>query len=243
MKKFLYFIVLVLFISACTKGHRCDCFVSNGKVIEEQRNLSSFTEIEINNVFNVTFKIDTVNAITITTGKNLINGIETKVENNRLYVKNTNRCNWTRKYKGKIKLEIAFNKLTYLKLNGSCDVNCLDTIKGNEIRIDDWADISTFNLIVNYSTLTFALHAGTGDISLKGKVGVGYYWNNGYGYFHFNDLPTDYCYIMSNSTGDCNIFVNKEIGAKLYNSGNIYMYGNPEHITSSQYGSGQLVRE
>ncbi len=242
MRKIFYFISLLIFISACSKEHSCDCFVSNGKVFEEQRDLSSFTEIEIDNVFDVTLKIDTVNEIKITTGKNLINGIETTVENNRLYVKNANKCNWTRKYIGKVKLEITLNKLTYLNLNGSCDVSCDDTIKGNEIKIDDWADISNFNMIFDCSSLTFALHAGTGNINLKGKVGVGYYWNHGYGYFNFYDLPTEYCYIMSNSTGNCNLSVNTEIGAKLYGTGNIYMKGNPSKILVNRYGLGEFIR-
>lgn len=242
MRKFLNLIFLVFLFYSCTKGHRCDCFVSNGKEFEEQRDLSSFTEIEIENVFDVTFKIDSVNKIKITTSKNLIAGIETKVENNRLYIKNANKCNWTRKYIGKVKLEITLKKLTYLNLNGSCDISCNDTLKGNEIKIDDWADISNFNMIFDCSTLTFALHAGTGNINLKGKVGVGYYWNHGYGYFNFYDLPTTYCYIMNNSTGNCYLNVTSEIGAKLYGTGNIYMNGNPSKILVNQYGIGEFIR-
>jgi len=242
MIKSTYFIILLLLLLSCTKGHQCDCFVSNGKEFEEQRDLAPFTEIEINNVFDVTFKIDTVYKIKITTGKNLISGIETKVENNRLYIKNTNKCNWTRKYIGKAKLEITLNKLTYLNLKGSCDVNCNDTLFENEIRIDDWADISNVNLLINCSTLTFALHAGTGNINLKGNVGVGYYWNHGYAYFNFYELPTAHCYIMNNSTGNCYLTVKDEIGAKLYGNGNIYMKGNPSIITVNCYGLGEFIR-
>ncbi len=247
MEKFLYFIISVILIptaigTACTKEHRCDCFVSNGKEFEEVRNLTSFSEIEINNVFDVTFKVDTVNKIKITTGKHLIKGIETKVENNRLYINNTNKCNWARSYEGRIKLEISFNKLTYLNLKGSCDINCTDTIKANELKVDDWADISNVNMIVDCSTLTFALHSGTGNINLKGKVGVGYYWNHGYSYFNFYDLPTVYCYIMNNSTGNCYLTVNYEIGAKIYGAGNIYMNGNPSNILVNQYGTGEFIR-
>ena len=86
MVKLFYFILVITLLTSCSKGHRCDCFVSNGSEIEEIRPLNEFTELEINNVFEITLKIDTINKIKIITGKNLIKGIETVVENNRLFI-------------------------------------------------------------------------------------------------------------------------------------------------------------
>lgn len=242
MIKLFYLFVIVTLIASCSKGHRCDCFVSNGNETEEIRPLSSFTELEINNVFDITFKIDTINQIKITTGKNLINGIETTVENNRLFIKNTNKCNWARNYIGKIKLEIYLNNLTYLNLKGSSDIACSDTIHGTDLKIDNWADISNLNLALDYSSIIFALHAGTGNIILKGKVVSGNYWNNGYSNFNFNDLITTNCVVMSNSTGFTKINVKHEVSAKLFNSGNIYLEGNPTIVTASQHGTGELIK-
>lgn len=241
MVKLFYFILLITLLTSCSKGHRCDCFVSNGSEIEEIRPLNEFTELEINNVFEITLKIDTINKIKIITGKNLIKGIETVVENNRLFIKNTNKCNWARNYIGKIKLEISLNTLTYLNLKGSSDLTCTDTIHGTDLIVDNWADISNLYLTLDYSSIIFALHAGTGNIILKGKTISGNYWNNGYSNFDLSNLITTDCVVMSNSTGFTNINVKHEVNARLFNSGNIYLKGNPQIITNSQHGTGKLV--
>ncbi|MBI5541802.1 MAG: DUF2807 domain-containing protein [Bacteroidia bacterium] len=242
MYKLYYLLILVIVFGSCSKGHRCDCFVSNGKELEEVRELSDFTELEIENVFDIKLKVDTINQIRIITGKNLIKGIETVVENNRLYIKNTNKCNWSRKFIGKIKLEISLNNISYINLMGSSDISCTDTLYGNELKVDDWADISNVNLTLDYNSLIYALHAGTGNIILKGKVISANYWNNGYSNFDFNYLITNNCNVMSNSTGFTKINVKDELSAKLFNSGNIYLEGNPSKITSTQNGSGELIR-
>jgi len=242
MNKFIYCIIVILSIS-CSKEEHCGCFDANGKINSTQKTLDEFTELEIYNVFDINIKIDTINKIIITTGKNLIKGINLKVKNNRLIIRNLNRCNWSRKYIGKIKLEIHLKKLTYFNLKGSCNVSCSDTIYGNEIKFDNWADISNVNMIFNCNTLTYAIHAGTGNSNLSGKVGVGYYWNHGYANFNFYELPTNFCYIMSNTTGSCNINVINELGAEIYSNGDILMKGNPSTINLKKAGKGNLIRQ
>lgn len=242
MKVLISLFFLTLIIGACSKDNRCGCFDPSGENAIESRYVSSFKELEVDNVFEITIHISSVPKIRIETGKNLFKGIETKVENNRLYVKNNNKCNWVRKYNGKIKIDIYTNELTYIRLNESSDVQCKDTIVTNEIRVDDYAGISTFDLWVKCSTMTFALHAGTGDITLRGSAAVSYFWNAGYSNFHFTEFPTDYCYIMSNSTGKCYVNAGKEIEATIKNSGNIYYSGNPYYVKSIRTGSGNLIK-
>ena len=242
MKIYFPFLFLIIFIGACSKDNRCGCFDSNGKSSTDTRNLSSFHELEIDQVFDVVLHVDSSPRISIECGEHLFKGIETTVENNRLHIKNLNTCNWVRKYNGHIKLNIYTDSLTYIKLNGSCNIESTDTIFVQEMKVDNYADISNFNMIVKCSTITFALHAGTGNITLHGSAGVSYFWTMGYGYFYFNDFPTDYCYINSNTTGNCFVTVNKEIEATLKNSGNIYYSGNPYRAVSVEKGKGKLIK-
>lgn len=242
MKIFFPFIILIFFIGACSKDNRCGCFDSNGKNATEIRSLNHFHELEIDQVFDIVLHIDSTPRISIECGEHLFKGIETTVENNRLQIKNLNTCNWIRKYNGHIKLNIYTDTLSYIRLSGSCNIEGTDTIFVQEMKVDDFADISNINMCIKCSTITFALHAGTGNITLHGKAGVAYFWSMGYGYFYFNDFPTDYCFIMSNTTGQCYVKVNKEIDAELKNSGNIYFSGDPYKFTSRYSGSGRLIR-
>jgi len=241
MKIWIPLIFLIIFIGACSRDNRCGCFDSNGKNSIDTRSLSHFHKLEIDQVFDVFLHIDSNPHISIECGEHLFKGIETTVENNRLRIKNLNTCNWARKY-GRIKLNIYTDTLTYIRLNGSCNIESTDTIFVQEMKVDNYADISNINMIIKCSTISFALHAGTGNITLHGSAGVAYLWSMGYGYFYFNDFPTDYCFIMSNTTGQCYVTVNKEIDAELKNSGNIYFSGNPYKYTSKESGSGKLIR-
>ncbi len=243
MKIFVLTIFIISFIiSSCSKKDRCGCFDSNGKTEIETRNLAPFSELEIDDVFDITIHLNSNPVIKIESGKHLFKGIETKVENNRLIIKNNNICNWTRKYNGHIKLDISCDSISYLKLNESCDIRCSDTIKAREFRFDNFADISTVDMNFVCSTMTFAVHAGTGDMKLHGSAGVCYLWSMGYSYFYLNDFVTDYCFIMSNSTGNCYVNVTKEIEATLKNSGNIYYSGNPYRAVSVEKGKGKLIK-
>jgi hypothetical protein len=232
---------LISICISCVRDDRCGCFDSNGKKEKETRDLSPFYELEVDHVFDVKLHIDNRPRIEITTGKHLFKGIETEVSNNRLHIKNKNKCNWTRKYIGFIKLDIYTDSLTYIRLNGSSNLWGTDTLFGNKIRIDNYSDISKVNLNIKCSELIYALHAGTGDSYLNGSAGVSYFWIMGYGNFHFQNMKVDNCNIMSNTTGSCYVTSCKELHSTIKNSGNIYYRGNPSIITSLRTGDGNLI--
>lgn len=242
MKRILPLIIIVLIFISCSKKDRCGCFDSNGEKVVDYRSLDSFNELEIDAVFDVNLHLNDSYRIEIETGKNLLKGIETTVLNNRLYVKNHNKCNWARKNIGKITLNIYCDTLSYIKLWESCDFRCLDTIKTQNFTFDNFADISSVEMNFVCNTLTFAVHAGTGKMNIKGSALTSYLWSMGYSVWDFNNFNTDYCFITSKSTGNCYINVNKELEATLFNSGDIYYSGNPYKISVIEKGSGKLLK-
>lgn len=242
IKSLVFITGILIIVSSCSRKDRCGCFDSNGNTDTEIRIPEPFSELEIDDVFDITLHLKKNPEIKIETGKHLFRGIETKVENNRLTVKNNNVCNWTRKYNGHIKLDISCDSISYIRLNESCNIYCSDTIKTEEFKFDNYADISKVDMNFICSTITFAVHAGTGEMKLHGSAGVCTFWSMGYSYFYMNDFVTDYCYMMSNSTGDCYVNVTKEIEATLNNSGNIYYSGNPYRAVSVENGKGKLIK-
>jgi len=236
--------ILVSFLLfACSKSDRCGCFDSNGETITETRSIEPFSELEVDNVFDITLHLNSNPEIKIEVGKNLLKGIKTTVENNRLIIKNNNICNWTRKYNGHIKIDISCDSVSYIKLYESCDIRCTDTIRANEFRFDNYADISKVDMNFVCITMIYAVHAGTGDTKLHGSAKQCILWSMGYGYFYLNDFKTDYCNIMSNSTGNIYVNVSKEIEATIKNSGNVYYTGNPYSVITKGTGKGKLIKE
>ena len=73
-----------------------DCFKSTGKIVDEYRAVQQFNEIQVMNNINLFITYDTIQEIRVEAGKNLVNLIKTDVNNNRLIIKNNNKCNWIR---------------------------------------------------------------------------------------------------------------------------------------------------
>lgn len=242
MKLFVSLACIILFITSCSKNDKCGCFDSNGEIITETRILSSFNELEIDNVFEIRLHLNKNPLIEIKTGKHLLKGIETTVENNRLIIKNKNTCNWVRKNIGKINLDVYCDSLSYIKLWESCNINCNDTIKAQEFIFDNFADISNVEMNFICTTFTFAVHAGTGKMKINGNAETCYFWSMGYSEWDFTNFNTDFCIITSKSTGNCYINVNKELNATLFNSGNIYYSGNPYKVNTVEKGTGKLLK-
>lgn len=228
-----------LYVS-CKKSSLCQCVHSKGNNSEEIRNISSFNKIQIDNVFDVYWHADSNYSVKIVAGKNLITFVQTNVENGCLFISDKNKCKWLRKYE-MTQIHVYSPNLSYIKINGSSNFYGQDTIFADSIKIDNWADIANIKLMVKTPLLMYSQHAGTGDTYLYGWAGVSYVWTFGTGYIHAEGLNTGYSYVTSKTTGDCSVFVTKEIGAHLFSSGNIYVYGHPYNMDVEKQGSGNLI--
>ena len=105
--------IIVLFllgfsIAACKKANRFDCIKRSGEIQIELRSLANFDIIEVQNNIDVLLIQDSVCYVEVEAGKNLIANIESSVVDNKLLVKNNNRCNYTRSYNHDIKIYIHF---------------------------------------------------------------------------------------------------------------------------------------
>jgi len=218
----------------------CSCVHSNGKSSEEKRILTSFNQIQISDIFDVYWHKDSTCFVNIIAGKNSIPYVKTKVENGCLYISDDNKCNWLRKYKV-TQIHVYLPGFIYLKLSGSSNFYGQDTLQEENINIDNRADIAIIKLTVHTPTFTCAQSAGTGDTYLYGWAGVAYLWTFGTGYYHAEQLKTDFNYITNKSTGDCSIYATSEVGAHVYSSGNIYVYGHPHKVDVDKQGTGNLI--
>jgi len=232
-----FYLVFSIAIVSCNTDN---CLKSTGNSISIIRELTTFNEIEINDVFTVYISHDSVSWIQIDGGEKLIPEIETNVLNKRLVISNNNSCNWLREY-SRIKLVIYSDSINCLEVNGESDIFSIDTIKSNQLNIGVSSGIASIMLYLNCKSYNFSLKGGTGDYTFSGKVGVACEYLMGTGHFNADKLETGYTFITSNTTGKCFIMATKEISAKIYSSGNIYYSGNPPLVHSTVTGSGKLI--
>ncbi|HQW58476.1 MAG TPA: DUF2807 domain-containing protein, partial [Gammaproteobacteria bacterium] len=106
---FLLFISLVQM--ACNKESAPDFVQTTGELTQVERTTAEFNEIELNNSIDLVLTQDTVNRIIVEAGRNLIPDILTDVNNGKMVIKNSNKFNFLRSYKKKIRVLVHYKKL------------------------------------------------------------------------------------------------------------------------------------
>lgn len=229
---------LLFSFHSCTKPSQC--FHSKGKKTEEIRIFNHYPRtIEINCISNVYWHHDSTCLVKIIAGKNNLKYIQTQIKKDILEIKNLNRCNFLREYE-RIEIHVYSPSFNLLTIKSSGNYYFIDTLKADSFRIDNWADISKIDAKIHCNVFSYSQNAGTGDTYLSGYAGLCYLWGMGYGYIYAKNLFTYFNYITHKSTGNFIIYANKEVGAKLYSSGNLYIYGNPENISITEYHTGKV---
>lgn len=243
MKLISFILALTLLaLSGCKKDSFCNCLKKTGDEVSEDREVSSFTSIEMNNNVDVIIKPDTTYKITVTCGKNLVDGIKTEVVNNKLIIRNINKCNWMRDFKNTFTVEVAVKDLTQLTNNGSGNLYFSDTLYQPEFQVDNWSGTGTLNLLLHCNETRLKLHTGPADINASGYTAVGYIYTAGNGFCNTRNLVSDYCYVTTKSTGDVNVTAVKELQAEIKYNGDVYYSGSPATIKSVITGNGKLIK-
>lgn len=234
--------LLLFVLISCQKENRGDCFNSTGKVITTVRTLEQFTAIELNDNINLHIIQDTVNFIYIKTGNNLMKNIITEVKNNTLYIKNINKCNWIRKLNIKIDATLHCHHLNHLIYKGYGIISSGNTIKTDSLYIEFKDGAEHVNLTIDAPTTWLVIHTGPGDMTIKGKSGCTYIYQNGYGSINAGELNSTFTFMRTNSMNNCHVKASEWLTAEITYFGNVYYYGNPKKIDVIQTNKGRLIK-
>ena len=238
----LCFIFGVLFLVSCNKESAPDYLQTTGEIINVERDVADFTEIEIYHKINLFITQDTINHLRIEAGKNLIPDISTEVKNGKLIIKNTNKFNFLRSYNKEINVFVSCKNLTHLIYNGAGNISSTNTLNNSNFNFDCNKGTGTVELSVKANEGHFNFHTGQCDIILHGEIGLNYLYQAGNGYTNAEDLKTGYTFVTNKGTNDLKINVSHVLFAKIYYLGNIYYKGNPTEVGSEITDKGQLIK-
>lgn len=240
-KSLLQLLLIVISLFSCKKEQLGDCFKSSGKNKTESRSLTAFTHLELHDRIELNYHYNPKYWVKVTAGKNLLDGIRTKVEGNLLKIENENRCNWVRSFKHKVQVDLyapSFSKFTYY---GSGTVQFYDTLKTDFFNLELWQASGNLHLKLKAETAELKSHTGPGDIFAGGECVNLVAYLNGIGRIEAPNLISQKGLVINRKTG--NIFVNcqSELQAEISGSGNIEYIGNPI-IDYTNSGSGELIQ-
>jgi hypothetical protein len=220
---FLTVIPFILILSGChglSGGYTDDPSIlrGSGKVVVEQRELTSFNRISIAISGNVTMKPGEKEAIRIETDENLLRYILTEVRNDTLFVNFSKEVrNFQLSEPNRISLE--FKELGGLETSGSSDVK-FDSLVGGHmvIKLDGSGDIEIDRMKVDCLLVDLS---GSGSIRLE-------------------DVQTDSLDIALGGSGDVQIdkLATGEIDVEILGSGDVKLAGRAKEQKINIPGSG-----
>lgn len=241
MKNLFWLCILAIFSGSCKKDHWFDCLKGTGEQITIIRTLEQFHSIELHNNSDVIYRKGNPHAL-ITGGANLLEGIETTVNNGWLTIRNNNKCNWVRDFNKRITIEVFADTLIRIDNYGSGNFTTADTITVTDFRYDNWNASGSMNFYFNTVRFYMNIHTGTSDLTAKGISEVQILYNNGYGLIDLLELKGNLIFMNNSGTNDMFVSVKYELYATIEESGNIFYSGSPTIVVPEIKGSGKLIQ-
>jgi|GEM_PF-3061149 len=232
----------ILFVAGCEMA---PLVFNPGELTTETRemDISDVRHLYISNDINVIFEKSFEEKITVEAGKNLIDKVETRLDDTTLYLSDKNYNNWGRGYKDHITIHISHPHISKITFNGSALLESKDTLfykKDESLTIQTGDATGSINLVVDASKLQINHWFGVADIAISGKARECLIGNTGRGRLSLEDLRVEHMHINNKSINDAYVNISKSLQGIIYSTGNIYYYGNPE-IDMEYLGAGKLI--
>ena len=243
MKRFSIITVLLLttLLASCGEDPFCNCLQSSGKISSEERAVEPFVTLEPFNNISVILHHSTNHFVRVNCPENLMDGIETDVENGVLRIRNNNRCNWMRNPGNEFVVDVYSPEVQNIICRTVGDIICRDTLRTRVFTAESWDGYGTIDLKLDCEETYLKIHTGPIDIIANGISQYTYLYNTGNGYIRANGLSSNDAFVMSRSTGDCYVNSRNSLKVKIEYQGDIYYSGQPTSIEQDISGSGKLI--
>jgi hypothetical protein len=203
--------ILLLTVTACTR----DTIEGSGSSISEIRNVTHFTKVSSEGVFDVTITQGNSQSVEITADDNIIQRVKTEVIDNelRLYLDDHNYRDIS------LKANIVAQRINGIKNTGIGDF-----VISN---VDENGNFDVSN-------------SGTGNISITGNAESLTLENEGDGKFNGFEFIVSNCSAKIIGSGDCLVHPLSTLNVDIEGSGDVYYKGTPA-ITANISGSGKVI--
>ncbi|MFT5859126.1 MAG: hypothetical protein ACI865_001223 [Flavobacteriaceae bacterium] len=245
MIKALIILLGIIVLLGCKKSEDRACFKSGGEHAVKEISPGAFNQLELGPRIRYILVQDTVEKVIVSGGKNLINFIETNIEDGILTIENTNKCNFLRNLSLEVVVEVHLKSVHYVVFRGTKSLTCRNQLNLPNLTfiIDEGAGLCDLN--VNSETFVLVANNGWGNFKLHG---VAKYMRldirtNGFGNAYDINV-TDSLHIISSTSELVKIDANGiPLRAEISSYGDVWYIGAPSSIVYNRYGEGDLVNK
>ncbi|MBN2348208.1 MAG: DUF2807 domain-containing protein [Bacteroidales bacterium] len=228
--------LLIIILASCE-----DSLYSDGDKTRKEVSLDYFYRLDINEIFDVSLLSDTINAIEIFAGENIIDLISADVVDSVLRLSYNNKWGFVHPTR-KIKLTVHHTNLVTININEPSFVRTLNPLTGyvgiavpaREAEIDVELDCYHFLFYTHQSTF--------GEYTFRGAAGFAVFLGYKASIIHADSLIAREIYIEHFSIGNFYVNATESLTVKLFNTGNVYYRGEPEIINEERNAEGRLIK-
>lgn len=242
MRVLVVILLSLIMVSSCKKPENRACYKSIGDEAIVERQLSDFSLLDLGPHLRYVLVQDTVNKVIVSGGKNLLNFVETTVEEGKLIVLNKNRCNFLRKLDNVILVEIHFKEIVNIYSESTEEVYC-ESLTTNYLTVAMRDGAGKMKLNINVINIDVLVSHGWGNFELSGDANFASFKirSNGFGDAYALNV-NDSIHAISNSSEVFKINAdNCLLKSQTHSFGDVWYVGVPDEKEHLSYGAGELI--
>lgn len=238
MKKVLFLsIVLMISLTSCYIDGWTTGISGNGDVVDETRDVSGFTGVEVSTGIDVYLTQGDDFEVVVEADENLQEVILTELKGDRLVVR-TDHVN-IRSARSK-KVHVTLPELTELKISSAGDCVGQTPFRCGDLRLSI-SSAGDLTLEVDADRIDLDI-SSSGDARLAGSAAELNASLSSAGDLNAFDLVAGKVDVNVSSAGDARVHATEELRMTASSAGNIYYRGDAEVVHSSRSSAGSIVR-
>ena len=240
MKNIIIHIALILATFTMYDCSDNNCVSTAGKDAQKTIQLTPFRTLEVHGIFTIELIPDTVDFVSIRSGKNMIEQSEFLIQDSTLFCYNNSECSFFKNFE-KVQLQIHTTSLDSITIYNACNISNTVAITRNLV-ISQQAEMVDLhlNLNNNYCKLS-TLNVAGGSIVFTGKCKRCNFSAQYTTLLDSRNLKVSNMIIKNNTINDFYIQITDSLQVEIYKTGKIYYTGNPIYVNDSK-ANGLLIK-
>ncbi|QCK14564.1 GIN domain-containing protein [Mangrovivirga cuniculi] len=242
MKKLIYILPILLFLAiSCNDPDSFGCFKKAGGHAIEERPIGAFSNVIIETGVDIRFSDAQTETISIEGPENLLHKIETNINRDTLYIKDSNSCSWVRSpVRTMIHLPIPSDVKIYYRGYGNIELQTIEPINTFDLHIDDgmgdiYLNFATVGTVSVYNNSFSNVHlSGTAD-------SLHFQYRNNFGQFEASALESRKVNMVYGGKNDVTINPTESITGVITGFGDVYSIQRPPVVDIEEISGGKLI--
>lgn len=217
-------LILALMLASCEQN----AFFDAGENTSHTFSVDTFYTLEVKDIFEIELQNADENKIIAFGGSNLLPNLNFYVIENKLFLENNNKYDWSRQYE-KIKLILQSTSLNHINVRIPCKITTAEPFRGEKLSIIDWEKFSEMDIEVDVKQFRFGVSSDNAGIyKFSGMAESVKLRPWGSCFVYAESLLSKRASITHSSIGDCFVNVSDKLDIEIDETGTIYYQGNPE---------------